>query len=89
MTDERGAFPAALGIVMMIVLVGIMWSVFNEAILRVGEWSSAFPAERYGGVDQFLIFAWRITPFVFLIAGVLWGVLKAHRSVVEEAVEGE
>lgn len=75
--DECGAFPAFLTWLASIVLISLVWIVCNEFVL-VGF--NLFPASHYGWTIGLLWYIWRLGPFMLLLFGGVWVILKAHRS---------
>jgi hypothetical protein len=74
--DERGALPAFIGVIILVIVMPLFWIVFNEVVLHVQSFATADS----GGITDILISIWRLTPIILLMFGVIWAIVQAHRS---------
>ena len=77
--DNRGAIYPYLIFWIGLVLWAIIWIVFNEVILHVGEWHATM-GEDPGFTWSILLTLCRTTPMIILIGAFVWAVVVSHRE---------
>jgi len=77
--DQRGVVIAYFTVFFIVIGVALIWIIFNEVLLRAGEWATAYATESFGSTYNILIYIWRATPFVLLLGAIAWAILKAHQ----------
>ena len=80
MLGERGAVYPYLVFWIAVVFGAFVWIVFNEIILRIGDWVATGATADYGFTWPVLITFCRLTPVVVLIGAFVWAVMQAHRE---------
>ena len=78
--DEKGVVIAYFTAIFIVIAVAVIWLIFNELILNVGNLATTQFTESMGSTYSILITLWRATPIVMLFGAVMWAILKAHRS---------
>lgn len=82
LNDQRGVVIAYLTVFFCVIAVAIIWLIFNEIILSVGSWSTAYATESMGSTYSILIMLWRCTPIVMLLGAIMWAIIQAHKHSV-------
>jgi len=77
--DERGAVFPYLIFWVIVVFCAVIWIVFNEIILHVGDWAATTGTES-GFTWPILTALCRATPMVVLIGAFVWAVVQSHRE---------
>ena len=77
---ERGAVYPYLVFFVIVVFSAIIWIVFNELILHIGDWHATAGGEDTGFTWPFLVSLCRFTPAVILLGAVVWAIVQSHRG---------
>jgi len=80
LSNEQGAVYPYLIFLVGIVFFALIWIIFNEIILHVGEWQATSAQGDPGFTWPILINLCRFTPAIILIASFIWAVVVSHRE---------
>lgn len=78
-SDERGAVYPYLMFWIVVIVGALIWIVFNEVILRVGDWVSIGTTEDPGFTWPILLTLFRMTPIIIALSAFVWAVVQSHR----------
>ena len=78
-SDERGAVYPYLVFWIGAVFFALVWIVFNEVILHVGDWQATSTVSP-GSTWSILITLCRATPMIILLGTFTWAVVVSHRE---------
>lgn len=78
--DERGAVYPYLIFWVIIVFCALVWIIFNEVVLHIGDWVSTGATESSGGTWPILITLCRATPMIIILGSFIWAVVQSHRE---------
>ena len=76
---ERGAVYPYLIFWIGVVFLAFVWIIFNEVILRVGDWVSTTGTDT-GSTWGILMGLYRLTPAVLLFGLFIWAVVQGHKE---------
>jgi len=78
--DDAGSASAFLMFGAIVVLGALVWILFNEVVLHVGDWVNTSALYSNGGVWSVLVTMLRLTPVVILIASLVWAIVRTHEG---------
>lgn len=79
MKDQKGIVIAYITVFIVVIMVAIVWIIFNEVILNVSNYATEHTTESYGDTLTILITFWRATPVVLLLGAVMGALREAHK----------
>lgn len=77
---ERGAVYPYLIFWIVVIFAALVWIMFNEMVLHVGDWVTASATEDSGFTWPILMTLWRMAPMVIILATFVWAVVSSHRE---------
>lgn len=77
--DARGSVVPYLTFWIAVVLLALVWIVFNEVVLRVGDWVAIGATEDPGSTWLILLMLYRMAPMIVILSTFVWAVVQSHR----------
>jgi hypothetical protein len=78
--DERGSTHPYLMFWAVVIVIALVWIVFNEMIMHVNDWVSNSASVSDGGLWEIMITLFRFTPVVILLSALTWAIVQSHRA---------
>ena len=78
--DQRGLVFAYIMVLAVVLGVAIMWIIFNEVVLHLGDIVETYGSASGKDVWAVIVLCWRALPFILIIGAILWAILRATRE---------
>jgi len=79
--DEAGLVGAYIRVIVSVIMVAIVFIVMNEFVLRLGSATNSISTNPgFSGTSSLLLYLWRLTPVVLLIAAVIYAIWASVRE---------